>query len=204
MNRAYKHTIKPLLDFVIATVLFIILLPVIVLVALLLLKITGGKPFFTQERPGQNAEIFRLIKFRTMLDLIDSNGLPLPDNQRLTKIGKWIRASSLDELPQLINVLKGEMSLVGPRPLLVKYLPLYSAFQNRRHEVKPGITGWTQVNGRNSISWDKKFELDVWYVDHLSFKLDLKILWLTVIKVIKREDINSAVAATMPPFTGSK
>ena len=163
----------------------------------------GAGAFFTQERPGRNGKIFKVIKFKTMTDERDVNGDLLPDEQRLTKVGKLIRSTSVDELPQLINVLKGDMALIGPRPLLPQYLPLYNKEQARRHEVRPGITGWAQVNGRNSISWAKKFELDVWYVDHCSFILDLRIIVLTIKKVFVREGISSETSATMEPFTGN-
>ena len=162
-----------------------------------------GTPFFIQSRPGKNEKIFKLIKFKTMRDAYDENGKPLPDKDRITPVGAWVRKLSLDELPQLINVIKGDMSLIGPRPLLVKYLPLYNNEQKRRHEVKPGITGWAQVNGRNAIDWDRKFQLDVWYVDHISLFLDMKILYLTFLKVIKREGINNGEEVTMKPFTGN-
>jgi lipopolysaccharide/colanic/teichoic acid biosynthesis glycosyltransferase len=158
--------------------------------------------FFLQDRPGKDGKIFKIIKFKTMTDKRDNEGNLLPDNQRLTKIGKLIRSTSIDELPQLINVLKGDMSLIGPRPLLVQYLPLYTKEQVRRHDVRPGITGWAQVNGRNAISWKEKFELDVWYVDHMSFLLDLNIIYLTIKKVFKREGISSGTSVTMEPFTG--
>lgn len=167
------------------------------------MQIEGLELFFTQERPGQYGKIFKVIKFKTMTDERDENGDLLPDEKRLTKIGKFIRSTSVDELPQLFNVLKGDMSLIGPRPLLPQYLPLYSKEQARRHEVRPGITGWAQVNGRNAISWTKKFELDVWYVDHCSFLLDLKIIFLTVKKVFVREGISSDTSVTMEPFTGN-
>ena len=163
----------------------------------------GAGAFFTQERPGRNGKIFKVIKFKTMTDERDVNGDLLPDEQRLTKVGKLIRSTSVDELPQLINVLKGDMALIGPRPLLPQYLPLYNKEQARRHEVRPGITGWAQVNGRNAISWAKKFELDVWYVDHCSFILDLRIIVLTFKKVFVREGISSETSATMEPFTGN-
>ena len=163
----------------------------------------GAGAFFFQERPGKNAKIFKVIKFKTMTDECDSKGNLLPDEQRLTKVGKFVRSTSIDELPQLINVLKGDMALIGPRPLLPQYLPLYSKEQARRHEVRPGITGWAQVNGRNAISWTKKFELDVWYVDHCSFLLDLKIFLLTIRKVFVREGISSDTSVTMEPFTGN-
>ena len=163
----------------------------------------GAGAFFTQERPGRNGKIFKVIKFKTMTDEREVNGDLLPDEQRLTKVGKLIRSTSVDELPQLINVLKGDMALIGPRPLLPQYLPLYNKEQARRHEVRPGITGWAQVNGRNAISWAKKFELDVWYVDHCSFILDLRIIVLTIKKVFVREGISSETSATMEPFTGN-
>lgn len=163
----------------------------------------GAGAFFTQERPGRNGKIFKVIKFKTMTDERDVNGDLLPDEQRLTKVGKLIRSTSVDELPQLINVLRGDMALIGPRPLLPQYLPLYNKEQARRHEVRPGITGWAQVNGRNAISWAKKFELDVWYVDHCSFILDLRIIVLTIKKVFVREGISSETSATMEPFTGN-
>jgi len=176
--------------------------PVLFGVSVVLIIVNKGTPIFYQQRPGKNGVIFKIIKFKTMNDKKDINGNLLPDRFRLTNAGRFIRSTSMDELPQLINVLKGDMSLVGPRPLLVKYLPLYNATQARRHDVKPGITGWTQVNGRNSVGWEHKFDLDIWYVDNISFKLDMKILWLTVLKVFKREGINAADAATMKPFTG--
>ena len=163
----------------------------------------GAGVFFTQERPGKCGKIFRVIKFKTMTDECNEDGNLLPDEKRLTKLGKFIRSTSIDELPQLINVLKGDMALIGPRPLLPQYLPLYSEEQAHRHEVRPGITGWAQVNGRNAISWTKKFELDVWYVNHCSFLLDLKIIFLTIKKVFVREGINSSTSVTMEPFTGN-
>lgn len=162
----------------------------------------GAGAFFFQERPGKDGKIFKVVKFKTMTDERDADGNLLPDAQRLTKVGKFVRSTSIDELPQLWNVLKGDMSLIGPRPLLVKYLPLYSPEQARRHEVRPGITGWAQCHGRNAISWQKKFELDVWYVDNISFTIDCKVIWTTVMKVIKRADINSETAATMEAFNG--
>ncbi|EGV37386.1 pilin glycosylation protein PglB [Neisseria weaveri LMG 5135] len=169
----------------------------------LIRKNLGSPVFFTQIRPGLNGKPFKMYKFRSMRDAVDADGNPLPDSERLTPFGKKLRASSLDELPELWNVLKGDMSLVGPRPLLMSYLPLYNDFQRRRNEVKPGITGWAQVNGRNAISWDKKFELDVWYVDNLSFWLDIKILFLTIKKVFIKEGISAEGEATMPFFTGN-
>ena len=162
-----------------------------------------GRVFFTQERPGRSATIFRVIKFKTMNDKTDQQGKLLPDRERLTSIGKFVRTTSLDELPQLLNVLMGDMSLVGPRPLLPKYLPLYNDRQKRRHLVRPGITGWAQVNGRNAISWAQKFEFDIWYVDNLSFLIDVKIIWITIIKVFKREGINAAGSPTISPFNGN-
>jgi lipopolysaccharide/colanic/teichoic acid biosynthesis glycosyltransferase len=174
------------------------------LISILLLTIANkGKVWFMQPRPGRNEKIFHVIKFKTMQDAWDQQGKPLPDEQRLTRIGKFIRATSLDELPQLVNVLKGEMSIVGPRPLLTEYLPLYDTNQKKRHLVTPGITGWAQVNGRNTISWKQKFEYDVWYTEHQSFKLDLKILFLTVLKVIKAEGISSDSSVTMEKFRGN-
>jgi lipopolysaccharide/colanic/teichoic acid biosynthesis glycosyltransferase len=173
-----------------------------VIITLCLYFANQGKPFFFQLRPGKNGKIFKIIKFKTMNDNKGSLGKLLPDAERLTKIGVFVRKTSLDELPQLLNVIKGDMSLIGPRPLLPQYLHLYNEFQNRRHEVRPGITGWAQVNGRNAISWDKKFEYDVWYVDHLTFMLDVKIFFMTIRKIIKAEDINAADVATMKPFDG--
>jgi len=200
----YRDFFKPLADLVIGVVAICILSPVFVAVVIFLLFANQGKPFFFQRRPGKNGRIFLLVKFKTMNDRKDSTGKLLPDEKRLTAVGKFVRKTSLDEIPQLINVIKGDMSLVGPRPLLVEYLPLYTGFQNRRHEVKPGITGWAQVNGRNAISWERKFELDVWYADNVSAALDAKILWLTVKKVIKPEGISQDGHATMPHFKGSK
>lgn len=200
----YKNFIKPILDFVLSFAAFIILSPLFVLVIILLFIANSGKPFFTQLRPGKNEKIFRLIKFKTMNDKTDKEGNLLPDVARLTAIGKFVRKTSLDEVPQLLNVIKGDMSLIGPRPLLIQYLPLYNAQQKRRHEVKPGITGWAQVNGRNAISWEKKFEYDVWYVDHLSFLLDISIIFKTIKKVFVREGISAAGEATMAAFKGEQ
>ena len=195
---------KRILDFTVAAMAFVMLcLPVMLLSLLIKYKI-GSPVLFKQVRPGLNGEPFEMIKFRTMSNAVDCNGVLLPDAQRLTKFGRLLRATSLDELPELWNVLKGDMSLVGPRPLLMQYLPLYSTEQARRHEVRPGITGWAQVNGRNAISWDDKFALDVWYVDNRSMWLDVRILWLTVRKVLMRDGISAAGEATMPAFTGSK
>ena len=199
----YKNFIKPVIDFVLALVGFLFLSPVFVLVMIGLFFANDGKPFFFQLRPGKNGKIFKIIKFKTMTDKKDENGNHLPDADRLTKIGSFVRKTSLDEIPQLLNVIKGDMSLVGPRPLLPKYLELYNDFQRRRNEVKPGITGWAQVNGRNSISWEKKFEYDVWYVDNVSFLLDIKILIMTVLKVVKSEGINEQGQATSNEFKGN-
>lgn len=200
----YKHFIKRLLDFLISATVLLIIWPILLLITIFLhFANRGAGAFFTQSRPGKNGKIFKVIKFKTMTDEKDANGKLLPDAQRLTKVGKFIRSTSLDELPQLINVLKGDMALIGPRPLLPEYLPLYSKEQARRHEVRPGITGWAQVHGRNAISWQEKFKLDVWYVDHCSLLVDLKIIWLTIMKVVKREGISSATSATMEPFKGN-
>jgi undecaprenyl phosphate N,N'-diacetylbacillosamine 1-phosphate transferase len=200
----YRHFFKRLFDFVIALVGLIILSPLFLILWIgLSIANKGAGAFFVQERPGKDEKIFKVIKFKTMNDRRDENGNLLPDSERLTKIGRVIRSLSLDELPQLINVLKGDMSLIGPRPLLVQYLPLYDEVQRRRHEVRPGITGWAQVNGRNAISWQEKFAYDVWYVDHLSLSLDIKILLKTIEKVFKREGINSRDSATIEPFKGN-
>jgi len=191
------------LDFLSALIGLVLLSPIFILVTLFLTFANNGKPFFFQLRPGKDSKIFKIIKFKTMNDKKDADGKLLSDAERLTPIGSFVRRTSLDEIPQLLNVVKGDMSLIGPRPLLTTYMHLYSEFQNRRHEVKPGITGWAQVNGRNGISWDKKFELDVWYVDHISFILDVKILFKTIQKVLKSEGINSEDAATIEPFNGN-
>jgi len=195
--------LKRLFDVVVAMLaIAVLVVPAVVLGAVVMT--TLGRPvLFVQTRPGLHGRPFRMVKFRTMRDQRDANGDLLPDRQRLTRFGRFLRSTSLDELPELWNVLVGDMSLVGPRPLLMEYLPLYSPQQARRHEVRPGITGWAQVNGRNAISWDEKFQLDVWYVDHRSFTLDLKILWLTLRSVVAREGISAAGEATMPRFTGS-
>ena len=177
--------------------------PVTLIIAVLLYFYNEGQPFFFQLRPGLNGKIFKIRKFKTMNDRRNERGELLPDSERLTPIGRFVRKTSLDELPQLINVLRGEMALVGPRPLLVEYLPLYNARQNRRHQVLPGITGWAQINGRNALDWTQKFEYDVWYVENLSFGLDIHILWKTVLKVFKSEGINAVNAATMEKFRGS-
>jgi len=198
----YRGCFKRCLDFLVFCVLFVIW-PILVVIALGLHFVNkGAGAFFTQERPGRGGKIFKVIKFKSMTDKRDLMGNLLPDEERLTKIGKFIRTTSLDELPQLINVLKGDMSLIGPRPLLPQYLPLYSTEQGRRHDVRPGITGWAQVNGRNDVSWGKKFELDVWYVDHLSFWLDMKIIFLTIWKVLKRDGVSKEGMATTEPFNG--
>lgn len=199
----YPQFFKPLIDKTVAGILLLLTLPITLLVSGLLYFYNDGKPFFFQLRPGLHGQIFRIWKFKTMNDRKNKQGELLPDHERLTAVGKWVRKTSLDELPQLINVLKGDMSLVGPRPLLVEYLPLYNPRQQRRHEVKPGITGWAQINGRNAISWQQKFEYDVWYVENLSFFLDLKILWLTAMKVVKSEGINASQTMTMEKFTGN-
>ena len=200
----YSSFFKRLIDLIIVFCMLAIIGPILFLITLWLhFANKGAGAFFTQERPGRNGKIFKVIKFKTMTDERDVNGDLLPDEQRLTKVGKLIRSTSVDEFPQLINVLKGDMALIGPRPLLPQYLPLYNKEQARRHEVRPGITGWAQVNGRNAISWAKKFELDVWYVDHCSFILDLRIIVLTIKKVFVREGISSETSATMEPFTGN-
>jgi lipopolysaccharide/colanic/teichoic acid biosynthesis glycosyltransferase len=198
----YKLFFKRLIDFTASLVGFVILLPLFLIVTVFLCFANQGKPFFFQRRPGKNGKVFSIIKFKTMNDKKDAQGQLLPDEIRLTKVGKFVRKTSLDEIPQLINVIKGDMSLIGPRPLLTDYLHLYNEFQNRRHEVKPGITGWAQVNGRNAISWDKKFEYDVWYVDHMSFWLDCSIIFKTIQKVIKSEGINAENGNTKEPFNG--
>lgn len=199
----YKIVLKRIIDFIIAFVSLIFLSPIFIILIILLAFANSGKPFFVQSRPGRFGKIFKVIKFKTMNDKKDLLGNLLPDSNRLTLVGTFIRKTSLDEIPQLINVLKGDMSLIGPRPLLVQYLPLYNGHQARRHEVRPGITGWAQVNGRNAISWRQKFDYDVWYVDNLSFWLDLKILYLTVLKVLKRDGISQEGQATMEAFKGN-
>ncbi len=199
----YRLFFKRLLDILAAFILLLLASPILLVVVLILFYQNKSKVFFFQERPGWHQKAFKIIKFKTMTDTKDAEGKMLPDNQRITKAGNIIRKLSIDELPQLINVLKGDMSLVGPRPLLFKYIPLYSEEQFRRHNVRPGITGWAQVNGRNSISWNKKFELDVYYVDHLSFILDIKILWMTFMKVIQSEGVNQTADRPMNPFNGS-
>lgn len=200
----YVNFFKRIIDFTAAFVGLIILSPVFVVVYILLMIYNNGSAFFLQNRPGKNEKIFKVIKFKTMNDKKDSEGNLLPDNVRLTKFGSLVRKTSLDEIPQLINVLKGDMSLIGPRPLLPQYLPLYNEEQKKRHNVKPGITGWAQVNGRNAISWQKKFELDVWYVEHISMFLDIKIFFKTFLKVFKSEGINREGEATTTRFTGNE
>ena len=195
---------KSIFDKTLALFLIILFSPIYIVVSLLIFFKMGSPILFRQKRPGYKEEIFGIYKFRTMTNETDEDGNLLPDDKRLVGIGKFIRSTSLDELPQLFNVLKGEMSFVGPRPLLEEYLPLYNEKQKRRHDVKPGITGWAQVNGRNAISWEQKFDYDVWYVDNQSFWLDIKILWLTFLKVVKRSDISSSTSSTMEKFTGSK
>ena len=198
----YKHFFKKILDFFIAFTALLVLSPLLIPITVLLALANNGKPFFFQKRPGKNGRIFNIIKFKTMTDEKDENGNLLPDEKRLTAVGKFVRKTSIDEIPQLINVLKGNMSLIGPRPLLPQYLPLYSERQRKRHDVKPGITGWAQVNGRNAISWTKKFEYDVWYVENLSFGLDVRIIFKTIKKVVVSEGINTANMATTEAFNG--
>ena len=194
---------KRLFDIIASASGLIILSPVFLILAYLIRKNLGAPVFFTQERPGKDGKPFKMIKFRSMRDAVDKDGNPLPDSERLTPFGKKLRATSLDELPELWNVLKGDMSLVGPRPLLMSYLPLYNDFQFRRHEMRPGVTGWAQVNGRNAISWDEKFAYDIWYIDHFSLWFDMKILFLTIKKVFIKEGISAEGEATMPYFTGN-
>ena len=199
----YRNCLKRILDFWIALIVLIAISPLLLVVTIWLhFANQGAGVFFTQERPGKNARIFKIIKFKTMTDERDADGNLLPDEQRLTKVGSWVRSTSIDELPQLFNVLKGDMSLIGPRPLLVEYLPLYSKEQARRHEVRPGISGWAQCHGRNAISWTEKFRLDVWYVDHVSLKTDVEIVWITIRKVLRRVDISEQGFATMESFNG--
>lgn len=199
----YKLFFKRFIDLIVSLIGFIILLPIFLVVFIVLLFANNGKVFFLQSRPGLKGRIFKVIKFKTMNDRKDKSGKLLGDSERLTATGRFIRRTSLDEIPQLINVIKGDMSLIGPRPLLKDYLPLYSEFQQKRHNVKPGITGWAQIHGRNAISWQQKFEYDVWYVDHVSFILDVKIFFLTLKKVFKPEGISSKSSATMERFTGN-
>lgn len=200
----YKYFLKRVIDLIIVFCVLSIIWPILLIIAIWLHFVNkGAGVFFTQARPGKNARIFKVIKFKSMIDERDADGNLLPDKERLTKVGRFVRSTSIDELPQLINVLKGDMALVGPRPLLPQYLSLYSKEQARRHEVRPGITGWAQVNGRNAISWTKKFELDVWYVDHCSFRLDVKIIFLTIKKVFIREGISKEGMATTVRFNGT-
>ena len=194
---------KRIMDMTLSIIALVVLAPVILIISLLVAVRHGFPILFKQQRPGLGGKIFTIYKFRTMRHLLDGDGQPLPDAQRLTKLGRFLRASSLDELPELINVLKGDMSLVGPRPLLVEYLPRYNPTQFRRHEVLPGITGWAQIHGRNAITWQEKFNLDVWYVDNWSVGLDIKIIWMSIFKVIRREGISQPGQATAEPFTGN-
>lgn len=200
----YKNCFKRIIDFVIVFLVLVVIWPILLIITIWLhFANKGAGAFFTQERPGKGGKIFKVIKFKTMTDERDAEGNLLPDEVRLTKVGKFVRSTSIDELPQLINVLKGDMSIIGPRPLLPQYLPLYSPEQARRHEVRPGITGWAQCHGRNAITWTEKFKLDVWYVDNISFWTDVKVVFITAKKVLFREDINSATAATMEYFDGT-
>ena len=200
----YKHFFKRVLDIVISGIALLLIGWLLILITIFLhFANKGAGAFFLQERPGKDEKIFKVIKFKTMTDERDAEGRLLPDAQRLTKVGKFVRSTSIDELPQLINVFKGDMSLIGPRPLLVKYLPLYSPEQHRRHEVRPGISGWAQCHGRNAISWTEKFKLDVWYVDHCTLWTDIRIIFITIKNVLMRKDINSATAATMEAFNGN-
>lgn len=199
----YKHFFKRFFDFWIALIALICISPILLVVTIWLhFANKGAGAFFLQERPGLHGKIFKVIKYKTMTDERGPDGELLPDEDRLTKVGTFVRSTSIDELPQLINVLKGDMALIGPRPLLVQYMPLYSAEQARRHDVRPGISGWAQCHGRNAISWTEKFKLDVWYVDHVSLLTDIKVIWITIMKVLKREGINEAGQATMEPFNG--
>lgn len=200
----YKHLFKRIIDFTLSLIGFIIICPIFLIIWIwLTIANKGAGALFFQERPGKDEKIFKVIKFKTMTDKRDASGNLLPDAERLTKVGRFVRSTSLDEIPQLLNVIKGDMSLIGPRPLLVQYLPLYNENQKRRHEVRPGITGWAQVNGRNAIRWTQKFEYDVWYVDNISLSLDIKILVRTIIKVFKREGISSDTSSTMEAFRGN-
>jgi lipopolysaccharide/colanic/teichoic acid biosynthesis glycosyltransferase len=199
----YKSFLKRIIDIIISFSILIIVSPIFLVVFLLLTIANNGKAFFVQKRPGKNEKIFEIIKFKSMNDKKGITGELLPDADRITSVGSFVRKTSLDEIPQLLNVLKGDMSLIGPRPLLISYLKLYSPEQKRRHDIKPGITGWAQVNGRNTISWQKKFEFDVWYVDNCSLVIDAKIFWKTFLKVIKRDDVSSDTHATMETFIGN-
>lgn len=200
----YNFFFKRVIDIILSLSVLTLLSPIFLIVFVLLLFANNGKAFFVQKRPGKSEKIFKIMKFKSMNDKKGVDGELLPDEDRITRVGRFVRKTSLDEIPQLLNVLKGDMSLIGPRPLLVDYLPLYSEEQSRRHDIRPGITGWAQVNGRNAISWEKKFEFDVWYVDNCSFFLDMKIFWMTFLKVIKRDGISSATNATMETFTGNQ
>ncbi len=203
MKGIYKNYIKRALGFIISLVVLVLLSPLLLIVTIWLhFANKGAGAFFLQDRPGRNGKIFKIIKFKTMTDECDAEGKLLPDKQRLTRVGRFVRSSSIDELPQLINVLKGDMAIVGPRPLLVQYLPLYSKEQFRRHEVRPGITGWAQCHGRNSLTWTEKFKLDVWYVEHCTFMNDLKVVLFTIKKVLARDDISQEGRYTMPAFNG--
>lgn len=203
MGNIYKHYFKRFFDFWISLIALICISPILLVVTIWLhIANKGAGAFFTQDRPGKEGKIFKVIKYKTMTDERDADGNLLPDEVRLTKVGKFVRSTSIDELPQLFNVLKGDMALIGPRPLLVQYLPLYSKEQARRHEVRPGISGWAQCHGRNAISWTEKFKLDVWYVDHCTLWTDLKVIFITIKNVLMRKDINSATAATMEAFNG--
>ncbi|WP_442787027.1 sugar transferase [Flavobacterium suncheonense] len=199
----YRNFFKRILDFNVALLLLLLLSPILLFAIIGLFFANSGKPFFLQQRPGQHGKIFTIVKFKTMNDKKDQNGHLLSDAERLTSIGRFVRKTSLDELPQLFNVVKGDMSLIGPRPLLVQYLPLYNEHQRKRHAVRPGITGWAQVNGRNAISWQQKFDYDVWYTENISLKLDAVIVWKTIQKVIKREGISGEAVATAEPFKGN-
>ena len=199
----YRNYLKRSIDFIFALVLIILTSPLIIVISAILFFTNNGKVFFIQPRPGKNEKIFFIIKFRTMNDKKNENGELLPDNERITRIGRFIRKNSIDELPQLVNVLSGDLSLIGPRPLLVDYLPLYSDYQRRRHEVKPGITGWAQINGRNAITWNEKLKLDIWYVENISFFLDIRIIFSTVKKVFRSENVNSNKTITMAKFSGN-
>ena len=200
----YKYFFKRLFDFIAALIGLILVSPIFLTVTAILYFSNNGKPFFFQRRPGKNEKIFTIMKFKTMNDKKDENGELLPDHMRITKVGDFVRKTSLDEIPQLLNVLKGEMALIGPRPLIIPYLPLYNEEQKKRHNIRPGITGWAQINGRNAISWPKKFAYDVHYVENVSFLFDLKILFLTVKKIVVREGVNNEENVTMPPFTGNE
>ena len=196
----YKLIFKRVIDLVFSLIAFVLLLPLFLLLLIVLTIVNHGTPFFSQFRPGKNEKRFKVIKFKTMTDRRDRDGTLLDDDHRLTKVGKFVRRTSMDEIPQLLNVIVGDMSLIGPRPLLTDYLPYYDSFQKRRHEVKPGITGWAQINGRNLLNWDKRFEFDIWYIDHVSFLVDMKILFQTFFKVIRSEGISAQGHATMPNF----